>query len=363
MTLSAERLQAIRERLSHASPGPWGWWDLSDGGGGWDGPDLSAMQMGPNEQMVGYRTWGLSREDDMFDRDSAVLCLDEDSSLMRCGDATFIAYAREDMELLLSEISHRSCDNQDTVKQDFVGILAHFAKDVPTDESLDFDSLFAAPHVATAVRQMIAKDPHSSRLLEKKWRADARELLSRLETIGQVVACEVNNRFLTEEEVNLLDYYISYLRITASGHDYWADLKLKRGVDSSMHRQALEENRDLHRQLEKAKKDTQIAEGSIETHRQRAAELSKENYRLRARERELVAVYRAMPYDAYLKTPHWYTTRAMALERAMNRCQMCNTTQDLQVHHRTYERLGEELPEDLTVVCRPCHAKHHGKKP
>lgn len=95
-----------------------------------------------------------------------------------------------------------------------------------------------------------------------------------------------------------------------------------------MNRQAIEENRDLHRQLHKAKLDAQLAENSVETQRQKVAELSKENHRLRARERELVAVYRAMPYDAYLQTPHVRTTRALALERAMNRCQMCNATQE-----------------------------------
>lgn len=30
-------------------------------------------------------------------------------------------------------------------------------------------------------------------------------------------------------------------------------------------------------------------------------------------------------------------------------------TSRLHVHHRTYERLGEELPEDLVVLCEVCH--------
>lgn len=66
-------------------------------------------------------------------------------------------------------------------------------------------------------------------------------------------------------------------------------------------------------------------------------------------------------YLAYLETEHWQKTRASALERAGGRCQLCNTNRRLQVHHRTYERLGSELPGDLTVLCRRCHARHHGK--
>jgi hypothetical protein len=34
-------------------------------------------------------------------------------------------------------------------------------------------------------------------------------------------------------------------------------------------------------------------------------------------------------------------------------------TEDLQVHHRTYERRGAELADDLVVVCRQCHEIHH----
>lgn len=32
----------------------------------------------------------------------------------------------------------------------------------------------------------------------------------------------------------------------------------------------------------------------------------------------------------------------------------------LQVHHRTYERIGNEGLDDLIVVCPRCHMKIHG---
>ena len=62
----------------------------------------------------------------------------------------------------------------------------------------------------------------------------------------------------------------------------------------------------------------------------------------------------------YLVSPHWLATRAAALERAGNRCQVCNSAVRLEVHHRTYENLGRELPADLTVLCRACHGLFHG---
>jgi hypothetical protein len=31
------------------------------------------------------------------------------------------------------------------------------------------------------------------------------------------------------------------------------------------------------------------------------------------------------------------------------------------VHHKTYERLGNELIEDCQVLCEQCHYKLHGR--
>ena len=69
-----------------------------------------------------------------------------------------------------------------------------------------------------------------------------------------------------------------------------------------------------------------------------------------------------MPYNEYLKTDHWKEVRSEALHTAEYKCQLCNTSNALQVHHRTYERRGYEDIKDLTVLCRHCHAKHHDKR-
>lgn len=75
---------------------------------------------------------------------------------------------------------------------------------------------------------------------------------------------------------------------------------------------------------------------------------------------ERLAELRSMPYRHYLRTPEWRVTRAGALLRAGWRCSLDVTHgEDLDVHHRTYERLGAELASDLVVLCRPCHRLHH----
>lgn len=68
-----------------------------------------------------------------------------------------------------------------------------------------------------------------------------------------------------------------------------------------------------------------------------------------------------LPYLEYLKTEHWKQVRNMALAQAGNRCQLCNNDRSLQVHHRTYERVGHEDLKDLTVLCGKCHRAFHGK--
>lgn len=68
---------------------------------------------------------------------------------------------------------------------------------------------------------------------------------------------------------------------------------------------------------------------------------------------------RTMPYDEYLQTDHWKDVRTQALRRAGYRCQVCNDGGQLDVHHRTYERRGEEAPGDVTVLCRSCHSVFH----
>jgi hypothetical protein len=75
-----------------------------------------------------------------------------------------------------------------------------------------------------------------------------------------------------------------------------------------------------------------------------------------------LAELRAMPYPLYLKTPEWRRTRAAALLRAGNACSLDMThTDGLEVHHRTYERLGAELVTDLAVLCHSCHQLHHNE--
>ncbi len=66
-------------------------------------------------------------------------------------------------------------------------------------------------------------------------------------------------------------------------------------------------------------------------------------------------------YEKYIQSPEWRIRADMAKYRAGFLCQSCGKTSDLQAHHRTYERLGHELPDDIEVLCSECHKARHGK--
>jgi 5-methylcytosine-specific restriction endonuclease McrA len=65
-------------------------------------------------------------------------------------------------------------------------------------------------------------------------------------------------------------------------------------------------------------------------------------------------------YQLYLRSP-WWTARKAAVIRARGyRCQRCGSRYELELHHRTYVRLGHELPDDVELLCAPCHGRQHG---
>lgn len=68
-----------------------------------------------------------------------------------------------------------------------------------------------------------------------------------------------------------------------------------------------------------------------------------------------------MDYHEFLKTPYWKAI-AESVKRYHNyTCQLCNGTEGLSVHHKTYENHGDELHnmKDLICLCKHCHEKFH----
>src|SRR5262245_8358534 len=60
-------------------------------------------------------------------------------------------------------------------------------------------------------------------------------------------------------------------------------------------------------------------------------------------------------YRVYLRSYAWRVFCLQVKERDDYRCVTCNSSDDLEVHHRSYERLGAELLSDCYTLCRDCH--------
>ena len=63
-------------------------------------------------------------------------------------------------------------------------------------------------------------------------------------------------------------------------------------------------------------------------------------------------------YNQRISSKEWQELRHRLIAARGNQCQCCKKSGiTLQLHHDTYERLGEERDEDLAVLCIPCHEK------
>lgn len=85
-------------------------------------------------------------------------------------------------------------------------------------------------------------------------------------------------------------------------------------------------------------------------------------------------------YQRYLQSTWWRERSRIALAMSGHRCEFCPTldldrkagdvlgqrcmaAENLDVHHRNYNRLGAERDADLEVLCRRHHLARHGIYP
>ena len=64
-------------------------------------------------------------------------------------------------------------------------------------------------------------------------------------------------------------------------------------------------------------------------------------------------------YQSYIRSAEWLRIRELKFHYAGRKCERCGSARELQVHHKTYARLGNEYLADLEVLCGACHERHH----
>jgi len=66
-------------------------------------------------------------------------------------------------------------------------------------------------------------------------------------------------------------------------------------------------------------------------------------------------------HQRYLASKEWAQLKKRLFKKYGEYCRSCGSTQQLQVHHLTYDRWRQEELTDLVVLCCHCHATIHGK--
>jgi 16S rRNA G966 N2-methylase RsmD len=72
--------------------------------------------------------------------------------------------------------------------------------------------------------------------------------------------------------------------------------------------------------------------------------------------------YNKTLYANYLKSKSWFKKRAIIKSRCKNTCEECHVARMNEVHHLTYEHIGDERLYELVGLCEACHKKKHPEK-
>lgn len=71
---------------------------------------------------------------------------------------------------------------------------------------------------------------------------------------------------------------------------------------------------------------------------------------------------RRLRYEDYLKSDQWRQIRELLFKRRGRKCESCGSIENLEIHHLNYRHLGKERPEDLKILCQPCHAREDSRR-
>lgn len=76
---------------------------------------------------------------------------------------------------------------------------------------------------------------------------------------------------------------------------------------------------------------------------------------------ENLHLYIARDYKAYITSRRWGFTKRRLYKQRPRKCEKCENTQRLHVHHLHYNTLGIERYMDLQILCIGCHHEAHDK--
>jgi len=75
-------------------------------------------------------------------------------------------------------------------------------------------------------------------------------------------------------------------------------------------------------------------------------------------------------YQEYLKSSHWlkmkekFFHKSKKIKKMIKKyghlvCMICHSPYNLNIHHKSYQRIGKEYLGDLILICKDCHFQIH----
>jgi len=121
-------------------------------------------------------------------------------------------------------------------------------------------------------------------------------------------------------------------------------------------------DKKLSRRARKKRKQTKIQCSGITNSGDRCKRLIRNNRQYCSQHKNQNPIPQPLKpkeYKKYIDSSAWASKSKSVRKDFGDRCRLCNREGLIHSHHRTYERLGIELPEDLTPLCKDCHDLFH----
>lgn len=69
-------------------------------------------------------------------------------------------------------------------------------------------------------------------------------------------------------------------------------------------------------------------------------------------------------YTCYMDSEEWVTAKERKFRTVpVKECELCSSTNNLDIHHATYDNLGDEKMDDLQILCHECHIEtYHARR-
>lgn len=68
------------------------------------------------------------------------------------------------------------------------------------------------------------------------------------------------------------------------------------------------------------------------------------------------------PYAVYMQSEEWAARRAQYFVNHERSCRACASSTRIELHHKTYARMGAERDQDLVALCSRCHKALHSEQ-